>query len=234
MRRAYDFRLCGSSGCKPAAARAQGSTACYGFARPRRLRRTGAVLRAPRLSRQGARSAAGRTCRARTRSGAVREQAARRTWTALERGRGRRAGAARPRARAVPRAGRPRGDARRPSCRGSRVVPRPVRRSRARDVVHRRCARASCSLSARPTPWTGPDAGVDFYPRQGVVVTGATVLLLPRARRRPHPPRRQPPPGRLTAGRARAPGRRYAAASRAGRRPPAGSDGSRGTGSRGS
>jgi hypothetical protein len=33
-------------------------------------------------------------------------------------------------------------------------------------------------LGKRPSPWTGPDASVDFYPRQGVLVTAATILVL--------------------------------------------------------
>jgi hypothetical protein len=32
--------------------------------------------------------------------------------------------------------------------------------------------------SSRPTPWTGPAAVIDVYPRQGVVVTGAAILVL--------------------------------------------------------
>jgi hypothetical protein len=33
-------------------------------------------------------------------------------------------------------------------------------------------------LSKRPSPWTGLDASADFYPRQGVLVTVGTILVL--------------------------------------------------------
>jgi len=36
-------------------------------------------------------------------------------------------------------------------------------------------------ISNRSSPWTGPDASVDFYPRQGVLVTAGTILVLPPA-----------------------------------------------------
>jgi hypothetical protein len=33
-------------------------------------------------------------------------------------------------------------------------------------------------ISKRPSPWTGLDASADFYPRQGVLVTAGTILVL--------------------------------------------------------
>jgi hypothetical protein len=35
--------------------------------------------------------------------------------------------------------------------------------------------------SARPSPWTGPEAAIAFYPRDSVVTTAGRILVIPVA-----------------------------------------------------